>query len=1275
MGFDDDTLLLFAELGEADKQTIIQEDFASLFGDDESSSAEIKGLDDFSDLFGDLETEAIPTKGDDDLSGFLDSMGDVTVSQVSEIAPSLSPEPQEMLSGPISLDFDELFSEATPSPPVSKADLNLDTIFEMEGLPAPETATAGADLEHLFDEIALPADVPPPPTALGGMDDLLSDLGFGARDDLTEVTAPIAPLPEDLSDLFGEEMNAALELPTEAPSLPVVVPIAESPLDLAGMFDEDLDAVLAETGLNDTDRGTDAITMDSELAMMLTDVPSAIAAPYHRPSIDTSSHTIGEDLAAVLEDDLSGNLSGGEVAGPPSLVSAPTPVELDDLTGIDFDDLVVQGEQEEGDPAYYATLEELAQTILQPVQAPRLLDVEALIALIERPVTRVVVESPPAVIAPMEPEAPPQEVDKEDDFGDLLDLLQETDRTMGGSPVVTASANAANVRRPTKGVQVFEQTMRVPIKQLDSLTNLIGELVVNRNSLEQGQERLHQFLDNLMNQVQKLNEIGARMHDLYERSLLESSLLASRSRTQAQSVGVGYGSASHRDVTNSAYTNTEEYDPLEMDRFTGFHLLSQEMIELIVRVRESSSDIQFLVDDTENVSRNLRQVTTQIQEGLNKSRMVPFAHAADRLPRAVRDISIKLNKKAELQVEGRDAMIDKMIMEKLYDPLTHLVNNAITHGIETPAEREAKGKAPTGRITIRAFLQGNQTVIAISDDGAGLDPRRIKAKAIERKLISPTDASRLSKQEIFDFIFRAGFSTRDQADAYAGRGVGMDVVNTALTAIRGGISIDSTLDQGTTFTIRLPLTLSICKALCCISDHARIAFPMDGVEDMQDIDNRDVQMREDGTRFIHWRDQLLPCLSLSRLLNYNRHLGRVGLYGGHKEADKTSVVILRGTNTVLAIQVDQVIGEQEIVIKQIEGPIPKPAGIAGATVLGDGSIMPIADVLELLEIALGTRRADAGGNWQQQASLPSIPTAQAEPMVLIVDDSITVRELLSMSFNKAGYRVEQARDGLEAWEKLKSGLPCDLVFCDIEMPRMDGLDLLGRIQKDEELSRIPVAMLTSRGADRHRQVAAQLGASAYFTKPYLEEALIDAAEQMMHGDVLLANSTRPPGISRQTYSSDTPSSGAIVQDSPPITGILKPKADSHVLIIDDSVTVRELLSMTFQNAGYQVEKARDGMDALEKLRSGHFDLAFCDIEMPRLDGLELLTKVQEMPELQNIPIAMLTSRGAERHRKIAAERGAKAYFTKPYMEDVLLEAASQLIAGRSLLNADGSVAS
>ena len=917
---------------------------------------------------------------------------------------------------------------------------------------------------------------------------------------------------------------------------------------------------------------------------------------------------------------------------------------------------------------FYDGLETLETLISQPPLLANVtkLDIKALEALIGAP-CRV----PDVVVNVSKPVAPRAiavskqfESETEDEFKDLEALLEQADRTMGGPPtMVTVGGQRLQPRsRPSK-TKSFEQTMRVPVKQLDNLSNLIGELVVKRNRLEQDQERLRQFLDNLLTQSQNLSDVGGRMQDLYERTLLEGALLASRSPDRGNAKSGFSGSYS----TFSGSSN-DGLDALEMDRFTGFHLLSQEMIELIVRVRESSSDIQYLVDETDQVARSLRQVTTQLQEGMTKSRMVSFAQTADRLPRAIREVSMKLNKQVKLQVEGREVLVDKMILEHLYNPMTHLVNNAITHGIESPEVRRQKGKPTEGKITIRAFLQGNQTLIMVSDDGAGIDAEQVKRKAVEKGLMSQLDVNLLTEQEVYELLFHAGFSTKDQADDFSGRGVGLDVVRTSLLDVRGSVTIDSVLGQGTTFNIRLPLTLSICKALCCLSDRARIAFPMDGVEDTKDYLPSDIVQNEEGQNCIPWNDALLPIYRLQDLLSYHRQLSRGSVYGGKPEEDIVAIVILRGGGSnLLAIQVDQVIGEEEIVIKQIEGPIPKPLGIAGATVRGDGIIMPIGDAIELIEIAQGRLRVDTGSSLWRKTIVPNLNEAQIEPTVLIIDDSITVRELLSLSFGKAGYRVEQARDGQEAWEKLRSGLPCDLVFCDIEMPRMNGLELLSHLQNDEQLSRIPVALLTSRGADRHRKVAAKLGASGYFTKPYTEKDILDAAKRMIHGEILLQGSVKQPHSFISRFKQN--------QAKQTIPGQQTPKSfddediTPKVLIIDDSVMVREMLSLTYRKAGYQPEVARDGQDAWEKLRSGLLcDLILCDIEMPRMNGLELLDRIQEDPNLSKIPIAMITSRGAQKMQRLAAEKGAKGYFVKPYIEDALLEASQRLMAGEVLLD-------
>ena len=988
----------------------------------------------------DLDIEELAAIASDEISESL--LGETAISDLDLDLDALSEEAANLSAD----SSDGIFGTTDASENEAEADLDFDTLLNTS---EPDT---GEDFGSLFESVESEAALPPSESlneggADGGaldFDGLMGDAetSLFSLEEATDATPDVA-LGSDFDALLGE-VGDIPEGMTDAAATPSPATNADG-IDIDGMegmdADDfgDLDALLSDaTDLTDSTEG-DGSGLDPE--------GTGSNAPHGDPS-----------AASAISDAVEGEpAEDGGFDALESLLDEPSTPPGGNGTsgGADFSDL------------------------------------EALLAPDSVPPTPETPTSPPS--------SPPQQV--EDEFDELEELLKAADSSMGGSPTVQGARSQSMTNRPTRtsGLR-SDQTMRVSVKNLDNLNNLIGELVVNRNSLEQAEERLRQFLDNLQYQVQQLSDVGQRMRDLYERSLLESSLMSSRRSYQM--------AGRQGNIQENDHATGASFDALEMDRFTGFHTLSQEMIELIVRVRESASDIDFVVGETDQVTRNFRQITSQLQESLTRARMVPFAQTADRLPRAVRDISMRCGKQAELVIEGRETLIDKMILEQLYDPMTHLVNNAITHGIETAEARVTQGKQPTGQIVVRAFHQGNQTVISVSDDGAGIDPDIVKQKAIERGLVTRGQASTMNRLDVYDLLFHHGFSTRDRADDFAGRGVGMDVVRTSLNDIRGVVNIDSTIGRGTTFTVRLPLTLSVSKALCCISNRARIAFPMDGVEDMLDVPADQVQTNDEGQTCIQWRDQLLPFQALEDLLKFNRSLGRGSVYGGNQEEDIISVVVLRSNaGSYLALKVDQVLGEQEIVIKQLEGPVPKPVGIAGATVLGDGRIMPIADVLELIDLSMGRIRRETGTPlWEQaQEQTPVEPPSntKSEPTVLIVDDSITVRELLSMTFNKVGYRVEQARDGQEAWEKLRSGLPCDLVFCDIEMPRMDGLELLSRIQKDGGLSTIPIAMLTSRGADRHRQMAIQLGAKGYFTKPYLEEVLLDAAQRMLTGEVLV----------------------------------------------------------------------------------------------------------------------------------------------------------------------------
>ncbi|WP_430540979.1 response regulator [Roseofilum capinflatum] len=1033
------------------------------------------------DLDGSSDLEALSLEEDasesigEEMDLDLDGSSDLEALSLEEDASESIGEEMDLdLDG--SSDLEALSLEEDASESVSEEmDLDLDGSSDLEALSLEEDAS-----ESVSEEMELDLDGSSDLEALSLEEDASESIGEEMDLDLDGSSDLEAlSLEEDASESIGEEME--LDLGVEESE-------SSESADLFDWTSESADAELDE--MTDTDPS------ESTLIQEMDELEFGDSLDLDEPVVEETSENLdGLDFSLELEENEPEDLS---------TLFPDEEAKLDDEGSLeDLDELNLFGEDLEGTGDTLENLDFGDDLALADGSSERWQELEAFLgeekeqrenieiftqleAFLDAPVTLPSPSLPQAVSH--KPAEVVQDTEDGDIFGELGDLIDQTDQVLGGPPTV----NVATPRSP-KPTKRVEQNMRVPIKQLDNLSNLVGELVVNRNSLEQNQERLRQCLDNLLYLVQQLSDVGGKMRDLYERSLLESALLSSRhSNRSSFSGGNGSGESGQNDG----------WDHIEMDRFTPFHTLSQETIELIVRVRESSSDIEFIVEETDQVTRQFRQVTTQLQEGLTRTRMVPFAQTADRLPGAVRRIATGLKKQAEIQIEGKDTLIDKMIQEQLFDPMTHLINNAMTHGIESPEKRKQLGKPPAGKITVRAFHQGNQTVISVSDDGAGINIERVKGKALEKGLITPQEAQSMSRLDIYDLLFHPGFSTKDQADNFAGRGVGMDVVRVALRDIRGVITTDSAEGQGTTFTIRLPLTLSISKALSCISNHARIAFPMDGVEDMLDVPKERIYENSEGVNCIKWRDTELPFRPLSELLQYNRTIGRGRVFAGSSEDDIISIVILRSAGQYLALQVDQVLGEQEIVIKQLEGPIPKPVGVAGATVLGDGRIMPIADVLELIDLSMGRSRQNIG-MWEEVVPPEPEPIDKSEPTVLIVDDSITVRELLSMTFVKSGYRVEQARNGLDAWEKLRAGLPCDMIFCDIEMPKLNGLELLERLQGDEILKQIPMAMLTSRGASKYQQHAASLGAKGYFTKPYLEEALLEAAQRMLKGDNLL----------------------------------------------------------------------------------------------------------------------------------------------------------------------------
>jgi chemotaxis family two-component system sensor histidine kinase/response regulator PixL len=445
----------------------------------------------------------------------------------------------------------------------------------------------------------------------------------------------------------------------------------------------------------------------------------------------------------------------------------------------------------------------------------------------------------------------------------------------------------------------------------------------------------------------------------------------------------------------------------------------------------------------------------------------------------------------------------------------HLVRNAFDHGIETPDVRRQHGKAEQGKIEIRAYHQGSQTIIEVRDDGRGVNLERIRTKALEMGLLTPEQAATTDPSQLLELLFEPGFSTASQVSQLSGRGVGLDVVRAQLRSLKGSVTLTSEPGQGTVFTLRIPLTLTIAKLLVCFIGTNAFAFPSDSIAEIL-IPQPEQVKQSGGKRFLHWQGQIVPTYHLSQLLRYACPLPETqpsqALAAVPTPDDWASpMLLLEQDDQMLALEVDRLVTEQELVIKPFGGAIAPPSYVYGCTILGDGCLMPVIDAAGLLNAFFSESKITT---FNSLPSLPvdevqadaafSSPTAPSLPKnvhtVLVVDDSITVRQTLALTLQKADYRVLQARDGREAINQLQQNTNIHLVICDVEMPNMNGFEFLSHRRQDPQLSQAPVVMLTSRSSDKHRQLAMHLGAKNYFTKPYIEQEFLTAIKNIIAQD-------------------------------------------------------------------------------------------------------------------------------------------------------------------------------
>lgn len=640
----------------------------------------------------------------------------------------------------------------------------------------------------------------------------------------------------------------------------------------------------------------------------------------------------------------------------------------------------------------------------------------------------------------------------------------------------------------TKDKEIHENTVRVPSKQLEEINDLFGEIIIQRNGLNSQLERLRKLVLGLGQRVQTLHQENQQVRAVYEKIISE-------------------------DVNSGVSTSAETMRETEtLNRYQKLNLLSQDVMETIVQVAEVASDIQLSIDDTDQIARKLNKTSKQVQRKLTQVRMRPLSDLVERFPRAIRDLNVEYGKNVQLKIEGGKTLIERSILEALNEPLMHLLRNAFDHGIEDPATRRSLGKPEQGLIEIKGFHRSDRTIITISDDGRGISIEKIRQRAVAMGLDTTLIAT-ASEDELLSLIFEPGFTTSEKVTALSGRGVGMDVVRNNLQSVRGDIQVDTQARIGTTFTLSVPFTLSVARVLLVESDTATsphhrmvLAFPTDVVAEIFLLDNKQV-FSMDGGEFLKWQDTMLPLMRLGNYFEFNcshyHHLEIESPTG----INASSVLIIKHDHQPIAVQIDRCWGEQEVAIRQVEGNIPLPDGFSNCTMLGDGRVVPLVNTNELVSWVTNNQRPHKTNQLPttklKTAFLkPQKPKPIARPthqkgMILIVDDSINVRRYLALTLEKGGYQVEQAKDGQDAWEKLESGLKVQAVICDIEMPRLDGYSFLERVKSHVDLKSIPVAMLTSRSSNKHRQLAMQLGARAYFSKPYNEQDLLRTLEDMI----------------------------------------------------------------------------------------------------------------------------------------------------------------------------------
>lgn len=632
--------------------------------------------------------------------------------------------------------------------------------------------------------------------------------------------------------------------------------------------------------------------------------------------------------------------------------------------------------------------------------------------------------------------------------------------------------------------------VRVPADQLQHLNDLSSKLILERNAAILRLNQLQNFVNLTKERISRLEQSSNQLRKLYDWASLEGMIPTAQPATVPASVP-------WQPVSSSP--TEEKFDSLEMDRYTDLHLLSQEQMETIVQLKEVTADIDLGIQDMGQVIRNLNYTTRELQQNATRFQMRPFSELVGRFPRLIRDLSTQHNKLVDLQIEGETTYIDRQALELLGDPLTHLLRNAFDHGLEDTETRLAAGKPAQGKIVLKAVQKGNQTIITIADDGGGINTQKIRDRLLKMGL-STGEVNQISETDVLDAIFEPGFSTADQVTELSGRGVGMDVVRSNLQQIRGDIQVKTEFGKGTTFTISVPLSLLVLRVVVVESAGMVFAIPVHSIKEIIKLNPESIT--QDGQQEkISWKEQNIPFLRLENHLKFQRPSKPFEMEGIPKIQTPT-LLIFGEIDQPQGIYIEKYWNEQEVAIRSINTSIPLFPGFTGSTILGDGRVIPLIEPSALSQGITKQQRTSfstltTSVNIQDvDISSSTFPVSNI-PTILIVDDSVNVRRYLAAFLERNGYQVEEAKDGRDAVDKLLGGLNVQGIICDVEMPRLDGYGVLSEVKSEPSLESLPIAMLTSRSNDKHRKLAMKLGASAYFSKPFNEQEMLQTLTSLI----------------------------------------------------------------------------------------------------------------------------------------------------------------------------------